>query len=392
MENISKCSLDSLFELLPVGDSIDWCRLEKSSFNTLFEMMKKIPQEYDYHREGDVYTHTKMVASALVNLQEYKVASREDKLILFLASLLHDIGKIRRTRIEDGMIISPGHSLKGAIMTREFLWKEMGLAGSEYKRNLRESVCLLVRNHSFPPYAIKTQEGVYKLLKIVANGRLAPQFTAKKLYILSKADILGRICDDSQEQLERVEFFKILSEENNCFENPYNFVDDYTQRAYFLGKTKWKEDSLFDNSWGEVILLSGLPGTGKDNYIMKNIPDLPTVSLDDIRKKLGILPTDEQGKVVAYAQEQAKEFLRKKQPFVWNATNITAQIRQKQISLFERYNAKVRTIFLETEWQEGLSRNEGREDVVPQVEVEKMLSKLELPERHESEKVEWIIN
>ena len=84
--------------------------------------------------------------------------------------------------------------------------------------------------------------------------------------------------------------------------------------------------------------------------------------------------------------------MRKAQPFVWNATNISTQIRQKQISLFERYGAGVRTIFLETEWEEGLRRNREREAVVPQSEIEKMLSKLELPERYESENVEWLIN
>ena len=168
----------------------------------------------------------------------------------------------------------------------------------------------------------------------------------------------------------------MLCEELGCLNEPYAFASDYSKRAYFLEKTQWQGQELFDDTWGEVILLSGLPGTGKDTWIAKNYPSLPVVSLDEIRKKLKISATDEQGLVVATAHEQAKEYLRKKQPFVWNATSITAQLRSKQISLFEQYGAMVKTVFLETEWQENLARNSGREAVVPQVVIEKMLSKL----------------
>ena len=113
--------------------------------------------------------------------------------------------------------------------------------------------------------------------------------------------------------------------------------------------------------------------------------------MDEIRKRLKVSPTDNQGAVVARAHEQAKEYLRKKQPFVWNATSITAQLRSKQISLFEQYGASVKTAFLETDWEEELIRNANREAKVPKEVIEKMLSKLELPERFESEKVVWEI-
>ena len=110
-----------------------------------------------------------------------------------------------------------------------------------------------------------------------------------------------------------------------------------------------------------------------------------------IRKRLKILPVEPQGVVIATAQEEAKEYLRKKQPFVWNATNVTTQTRGKEIELFERYDARVKTIFLETEWEENLARNASRPHPVPSVEIEKMLSKLELPEAKECQTVEWRI-
>ena len=45
----------------------------------------------------------------------------------------------------------------------------------------------------------------------------------------------------------------------------------------------------------------------------------------NIRRANKISPTAAQGKVANIAREQAKEYLRQHQPFVWNATNITAQ-------------------------------------------------------------------
>ena len=150
-----------------------------------------------------------------------------------------------------------------------------------------------------------------------------------------------------------------------------------------LKRTKWKDQELFDDTWGKVILLSGLPGTGKDTWIRENYPNLPVISLDEIRKELGISPTDNQGRVISEGHERARALLRQKTPFIWNATNISSQIRSTQIALFEQYGASVTTVFLETEWEEGLRRNSERRAAVPPAVIERLLSKLEMPESFE---------
>jgi predicted kinase len=136
--------------------------------------------------------------------------------------------------------------------------------------------------------------------------------------------------------------------------------------------------------------MSGLPGTGKNTWIKKNLPEFPIISLDDIRRANKISPTAEQGKVANLAREQAKDYLRKHQPFVWNATNITTQMRESLVSLFETYHARVRIVYLETDWNTLLDRNHSREDVVPKPVIEKMLGKLVLPEACEACEVEWL--
>lgn len=116
---------------------------------------------------------------------------------------------------------------------------------------------------------------------------------------------------------------------------------------------------LYEDTWGEVILMCGLPGTGKDHWIRDNYPDLPVVSLDDLRLEMDVEPTEAQGRVVQAARERAKELLRAKHPFIWNATSLTA-LRAQQIELFERYHARVRLVYLETVWEENLRRNASR--------------------------------
>ena len=276
-------------------------------------------------------------------------------------------------------------------MAREILWRDLGFCGTEEKQQLREAVCRLVRYHSFPPYAINDTDPERKLLKIAADGVLTKDFSLATLLTLERADILGRICRDTEDSLEKIAYCRMLAEEADCLHEPFDFANDFSRRAYFKEKTEWKDQPLFNDTWGEIIMLSGLPGTGKDTWIEKNLPDLPMISLDEIRKKLQIRPTENQGRVIAEAYDIAKEYMRKKQPFVWNATNITPKTRSWQISLFEDYGASVHTVFLETEWHEQLRRNAARKDMVPVFAVERMLAKLELPECAECERVTWKI-
>ena len=372
-----------------LSDRIDWHELDTTLLSGVFSDMRKTMQNPEYHGEGDVFTHTRLVCEALVCLDGYKNASENDKLILFLAALLHDIGKPSCTQIKDGAIASPYHAKRGATIARAFLWRELGLCGDAQSQEVREAVSFLVRYHSFPPYAMGAKNAERRLFEISSNGELTSDFTVEKLCFIEKADVLGRICKDTDEQLQKIEYCEDLAKEIGCFDAPYAFASPFSQRGYFARKTSWQGDELYKSTWGEVILMAGLPGTGKDTYIKANFPDLPMISLDEIRTRLKISPTENQSAVIAEAHANARELLRKKQPFVWNATSLTADLRAKQISLFEGYGASVKTLFLETEWNEELRRNAERSKVVPEEAIERMLLKLEMPERFESETVIW---
>jgi len=368
--------------------NIDWGRIE-TALSSFVIPMSRTEQNPAFHGEGDVWTHTKMVCEALVTLDSFRNLAEEEQEAVFLAALLHDIGKIPTTRWEDNKWTSPNHTLVGSKMARQFLWQQLGLCGTPEKQQLRETVCFSVRYHSFPPHAIDDPDGKRKLIAIAANGWTCPMFTIELLCVLCEADAMGRECVDKAHMLEQVGLCAELAKESGCYDHAFAFPSAHTRFSYLAEKDIAPEVELYDDTWGEVILMSGLPGTGKDTWIQEHYPDLPMISLDEIRKEMKISPTENQSKVVEIARERAREMLRKKQPFVWNATNLSPMVRAKQIKLFTQYHASTRIIYLETEWSEQLRRNTGRPDTVPEAALCHMMAELIPPEAKEAHRVQW---
>ena len=137
-------------------------------------------------------------------------------------------------------------------------------------------------------------------------------------------------------------------------------------------------------------MMCALPGTGKDTWIRSNLPDVPMVSLDAIRAELGIAWEDGQGPVVARAFERAREHLRAHRSFVWNATCLTEETRGKLTRLFGQYGARVRIVWLETDWNTRAERNRNRKNAVPEAVVDRMLGMAVPPFPDEAQTVEWI--
>lgn len=370
--------------------NIDWAGIEAALASFVIPM-SATGQDPLFHSEGDVWTHTKLVCEALVALDAFRDLSGEQQQAVFLAALLHDIGKISTTRWEDGRWVSPSHTSVGAKLARQFLWQELGLCGTPEKQRLRETVCSLIRYHSFPPHAMDDPDGRRKLLALAANGQNCPLFTVELLCVLCQADALGRLCRDASDDMhERVLLCQELARESGCDDGPFRFPSPHTQFSYLSGRDIAPEVALYDDTWGEVLLLSGLPGTGKDTWIRAHCPDLPMVSLDEIRREQRIPPTKNQSRVLELAREQARELLRRKQPFVWNATNLSPMVRQKQVELFTSYHASTKIVYLETAWDVQIQRNASRADEVPRQVLCHMLEELTPPEAKEAAAVQWL--
>jgi len=138
-----------------------------------------------------------------------------------------------------------------------------------------------------------------------------------------------------------------------------------------------------------VIVLSGLPGAGKDSYARARFPDLPVVSLDALRAALRIGPEDDQGTVIQAAFELAREHLRARRPFLWNATNVTRTTREKIIGLSRAYDAHVAIHVVEQPLKTNLRQNRNRQAAVPEAVIRNLAAKWEPPSVLEAHEVEW---
>ncbi|GAB3962028.1 AAA family ATPase [Spirosoma harenae] len=341
--------------------------------------MVGVPQDPIHHAEGDVATHTKMVLEALESLPDYNALTLENQAILWTAALLHDVEKRSTTVIEDdGRITSKGHARKGERTARLVLYDEIPTPFVQ-----REAVAKLVRYHGLPLWIFEKDDSRKALLQASLEVNTA------WLAMLARADVLGRICADQAELLYRIELFEEFCREQDCFGKPYPFASNLTRFQYFRRDDLAPDFALFDETKTEVVLLSGLPGVGKDYYILRNYQDWPVISLDGIRRQLGIDPTDRRGtgRVVQMAKEQARTYLRNQQPFVWNATNITLNIRSQLIDLFVTYRARVKLIYIEVPNSRREEQNTNRKYPVPAAAITRMLEKWEIPALWEAHEV-----
>lgn len=361
-----------------------WSELENSFFGSLIRNMAEIKQNSEQHREGDVWAHTRMVCNALCEMEEFRALTPAEQTAVSLAALLHDVGKIISTRFENGDYISPGHSLTGAGCIREILWKYFGLSGKKQYSAFREAVCMMIRYHSTPIYIHNHIEPEKRLLKIASNHALVPLFSIRLICLLAEANIRGRVCGDKTEMLSRIDRCRRMAKDCGCYYGARAFESD---REYYDAVNTKK--LLFPKTQACVIMLSGLPGSGKDEWIQKHAAGLPVISMDNVRKLLNIPPSVKSAEVSRAAQDQAKAYLRSGKSFVWNATNLAETTRSRLIRFFETYGASVRLVYLETNWYETLKSNAEKPSSVPIHVLEEMLSKLSPPERFEAESVLW---
>jgi predicted kinase len=337
--------------------------------------MKNCPQDAIHHAEGDVWTHTRMVVEALRQDADYQSLNAREQYMLFLAALLHDVAKPPCTFEENGRIVSPKHAAIGEKVAREILW--------DADFEIRETVASLVRLHGLPIWSLEK----YNPHRAVIASSL--RLNNHHLYLLSKADAMGRWCDTKDELLLRVELFKEFCIENDCFYEPKAFHNNHSRYKFFHNDDDNYPSPIFDDTQFEVILMSGIAGSGKDTYAEKHYAHLPMVSLDAIRTEFKIKPTDKeaQGKVAQIAYERAKEFCRKKQSFVWNSTNLSSDLRARLTRTLGVYNPYFRIIYVETALNNVFSRR--KEDIKVSV-LERMVKQLDIPLSTEAHEVIYV--
>lgn len=363
---------------------IDWPALQER-FSWL-RAMDGVPQNPVYHAEGDVLIHTRMVVEAMLALDEWRGQTAADRQALFAAAMLHDVGKPACTVIDmDRQITSRGHAREGEKMARRLLWlgEELSVPAPFA---IREQIAGLVRFHGLPLQFLDKPDPARAVIEASQRVYL------DQLALLAEADVRGRVCPDQQGLLDHIALFREFCQEQACYTSSRAFADEHSRFIYLHSERGDPNYAAYDDTCFEVVIMAGLPGAGKDTWIRAHLPAWPAISLDSVRKELGISPEDNQGQVVQEARERARELLRRQRPFVWNATNITRMMRRRIINLALAYHAHVRLVYVEAPFADILSRNRARPASVPEEVMHRLLDKLEMPEVREAHRVEWVQN
>lgn len=349
----------NLAETLAWAEDQPWCRA-----------MAECAQDAQWHSEGDVWTHTKMVCHQLERLEEWPSLSNDERIRLRFTALFHDAAKPLTTQIEHGTgrISSPKHAVKGEHLTRQVL------RDLECDLKTREEIARLVRFHGRPAFLSEQDSPTNEVIRMswLVSNRL--------LYLFAVADTRGRHTQSMDRPEENLLYWKLLAEEHACYTNSFRFTNDHARFLFFTRSNPDLSYTPYEQYSCTVTVLSGLPGSGKDTWLKQHGKQaLPVVSLDDIRIELGIDPTDNQGTVVQLARERCRELLRSGTSFAFNATNLLRQTRQRWIGLFADYQARVELVYLEPVFKRLLQQNQQRRHPVPEQVIRKLATKCEPP-------------
>ena len=145
--------------------------------------MRGVPQDPEWHPEGDVFTHTAHCCDAMATLAEWKAADPETRSVYMLAVLTHDTGKaittVEALKRGELRIVSPGHEEASGGLAEDFLNR------INAPRAIRERVVPLVVNH-MAHFQSVSDRAVRRLAK-----RLEPE-NIRGLLTLMTADSYGR--------------------------------------------------------------------------------------------------------------------------------------------------------------------------------------------------------
>ncbi len=250
----------------------------------------------------------------------------------------------------------------------------------------REQVCALVRYHQSPFHLVSREDSLRLAFLISQTTR------CDLLSVLTRADALGRKCADRQQLLESIDLFEEYCREHRCLYAAKEFPSPHSRFQYFRTERRDPDYLAHEDFHCEVTMMSGLPGAGKDTWIKRWLPELPVISLDAIRVELGQGATGKQGKVIHRAREMARDFLRQRRDFVWNATNLGREIRGQLVDLFTDYQARVRVVYVEEGMKSLYRNNANRSAAVPLHAIMEMMNRWEVPTPLEADRVEWWVN
>jgi tRNA nucleotidyltransferase (CCA-adding enzyme) len=173
--------------------SLGFAFLERARLLRCFpelDALRGVPQDPQWHPEGDVWVHTMLVLDEAAALRE----GDDEDLALMYAALCHDFGKPAVTLEDVGRVRALKHDIVGARLTREFL-ERLRAPG-----HLCDQAEALVKYHLAPASFVAqgtTAKGYRRLARSLGKAGV----NIRLLVRLARADHWGRTTEEAKQRI-----------------------------------------------------------------------------------------------------------------------------------------------------------------------------------------------
>jgi len=371
----------------PPGWRLDWDTVQADCPH--LAPLADCPQDPQWHQEGDVLVHTRMVCEALVASEEWRALPADERTLLFAAALLHDVAKPAcLSRDAQGRVSTRGHPARGAVMARLILWR-MGAPVA-----WRETVAALVLHHQVP-FFIHRRPDRRRLVIAVSQGA-----RCDRLALLARADAQGHVCAGQEVLFEGIAAFEAEARTQRCLDRPRAFASPHA-RFLYLREDGASPDALAgrdpdgpvpEPGPGRAVLVCGPPGAGKQAWALENCTNWPVAVQEDPLLASGLVPATARPLANDRSLDMPRALLRDGIPFLWFGTFISRAQRARALREIASAGAMVRIVHVEASEATLFAWNHRRQRPLPGLDLRRLLDAWEVPGPGEGHRVDWLAN
>jgi predicted kinase len=132
------------------------------------------------------------------------------------------------------------------------------------------------------------------------------------------------------------------------------------------------------------VITVGLPGSGKSTYLARL--GVNAISSDEIRRLIADDPHDQtmHARVFSVVRYLVRQRIAVGRPVTYvDATHLTMWERKPYVILAQRYGCRLEALFFDVPVEVCITRNQGRDRVVPEEAIRKMALQMIPPAREE---------
>ena len=191
-----------------------------------------VPQDPQWHPEGDVWTHTLHVCDVAALIARREQLNEDERMVLMFAALCHDLGKATTTQFLDGRWRAHGHCEAGLELTDSFL-KSIGCPSY-----IIDQVKPLVAEHLVHAQPSLNARAVRRLSRRLGNATIA------QLLRLIEADLCGRPPLPGELPVELKMIEEYATQENITDGSPQPLIGGKHLIAAGYAPARWFRDVL----------------------------------------------------------------------------------------------------------------------------------------------------